>query len=494
MLPMYKQITIQTLYGQGKKSIDIARDMGCHRNTVRNIRTKTPVTTQTRHKPSTFASYRDQIMDWQNKKVSLVRMHELLRETYGITHTYDGLRKYVKKECPRTQEAFGVQITAPGEEAEVDFGYGGLQPVNLPGEPLMLKKTRVLAVTLAYSRAGYYETVLDQKVSTLTAGISRAWEYFGGVPKRTKVDNLKAAILKNQHYDLEFNPDFLAWANHCRTVIVPCSPYSPQQKGKVESGVKYVVHNFFVERPFTDREDLTRKLHTWMDTYANVRVHGTTKNIPMEELRGTERACLQPLPETPYIVCDRVQRVVGKNCHIFFGSNYYSVPARLVGTTVTVVHSGGLINVIAQSEQVACHAIASGRGQYVTQRTHLPEFKCYGETEHQQKYEQKMAAIGEAAHRYFRDILLAHDSYWFRSVRLILGLAQQHGNDAVNQSLSRALAFGVLDVSAIRRILEKKLYLLEFPPRMMADPQIFQSCEDTPLSRDLSYYQEIIPV
>lgn len=492
MLPMHKQITIKTLYGQGKKSNDIARDMGCHRNTVRNIRVKDPVEKQSRNKPSIFTLYREQIRDWQTKKVSLVRMHELLRETYGITRSYDGLRKYVKKECPRLPEAFGVQVTAPAEEAEVDFGYAGLQPVNLPGEPLVFKKTWVLAVTLAYSRAGYYQTVPDQKVSTMTSGINHAWEYFGGVPRRTKIDNLKAAILKNQHYDLEFNPEFLAWANHCRSVIVPCSPYSPQQKGKVESGVKYVVNNFFVERSFTDREDLTRKLYAWMDTYANVRVHGTTRHIPMDQLRSIERALLQPLPETPYVVSDRVNRIVGKNCHIFFGSNYYSVPAQLAGTTVTVVSSGGLMKIIAQGEEVACHAIASGRGHYVTQRIHLPAWKCYGQTEHQQKYEQKMAAIGEAAHRYFRDVLLAHDSYWFRSVRLILGLAHEYGSDAVNLSLKRALAFGVLDVSAIRRILTQKLYLLDLPPRCLSGVPDGVPPSVSPLVRDLSYYREVL--
>ena len=89
---------------------------------------------------------------------------------------------------------------------------------------------------LSYSRVSYREITPDQKVSTLTAGITRAFAYFGGVPRRLKIDNLRAAILTNQHFDLEFQQDFLEWANHYGTVIVPCTPYHPEQKGK--SGVR----------------------------------------------------------------------------------------------------------------------------------------------------------------------------------------------------------------------------------------------------------------
>lgn len=96
MLTMYQQITIQTLAKQGRKKTDIARELGCHRNTVRNIilvgsaREK-----QTREKPSYFASYHDQIKEWVDKEVSNLRMYEILTETYHITRTYDSLCKYI---------------------------------------------------------------------------------------------------------------------------------------------------------------------------------------------------------------------------------------------------------------------------------------------------------------------------------------------------------------------------------------------------------------
>jgi hypothetical protein len=44
------------------------------------------------------------------------------------------------------------------------------------------------------------------------------------------------------------------------TVIVPCTPYSPEQKGKVESGIKYLQQNFINGREFTDDRDIASKL------------------------------------------------------------------------------------------------------------------------------------------------------------------------------------------------------------------------------------------
>ncbi len=496
MLTMYQQITIQTLAKQGRKKADIARELGCHRNTVRNIilvgsaREK-----QTREKPSYFASYHDQIKEWADKKVSNLRMYEILTEVHHVTRTYDSLCKYIQKEFPTTPEAFGVQVTHPGEEAEVDFGYAGLQPVSAPGTPVSRGKTWVLVVKLSHSRAAYHEITHDQKVTTLTAGITRAFVYFGGVPKRLKVDNLRAAILKNQHFDLQFNQDFLEWANHYGCVVVPCTPYRPEQKGKVESEVKYVKGNFFTERTFTDLPDLCRQLSLWTAGYANRRIHGTTKAIPWDVLISAERSCLQPLPDTSYTTFERGTRTVAGNCHIFFANNYYSVPSAYVGRTVTIRWSASVLRVIAGSEEITSHILASGQGQYVTRRSHLPEFKHYGQTEYQKKYEDQMADIGEFAHQYFQEILVKQHAYWFQSVRTIVGLTHQYGNDAVNLALKRALRYMVVDIGMIRNILEQRLYALDIAPKLLTTVSHPSSTADDPsddVTRDLSYYQQLL--
>ncbi|MBU0657185.1 MAG: IS21 family transposase [Gammaproteobacteria bacterium] len=466
---MYQQITIKTLAKQNKKQTEIAVELGCHRNTVRNIiKRESVIEKGTRNKSSYFDQYRDQIKGWLDKKVSHLRIYELLHETEKVERTYDSLCKYIQKEFPKTPSAFGVQVTSPGEMAEVDFGYAGLLPINAPGETKLLAKTWFLSVRLNYSRLAYREMTHDQKVTTFIKGITNAFTFFGGVPKRLKIDNLRSAISKNQHYDLQFNADFLEWANHEGVVINPCVPYHPEQKGGVESDMKYIENNFLVERHFDDFTDLQFQFEAWSINYANKRIHGITRRIPSEVFASEEKQTLQPLPVEMYATFERYERKVQSNCHVFFQNHYYSVPARLVSQMVTVRYGGSLLKVTHRGTEVACHLISSEVGGYTTSRSHLPDFKCYGVTEYQQKYEAKMADIGESAQKYFQEILVNKDSYWFRSVRVILGLAHEYGNEAVNLSLSRALQFRVTDTNAIKRIVTQRLYLLDIAPRLLA--------------------------
>jgi Mu transposase, C-terminal domain/Integrase core domain len=246
--------------------------------------------------------------------------------------------------------------------------------------------------------------------------------YFGGVPKKLKVDNMKAVVVTNQKHKLEFNQDFLEFARHYTVVIVPCTPYSPEQKGKVESGIKYLQQNFVNGRDFTDDRDIARKLKEWMTTYANQRVHGTTRKVPWVELQEKERVSLQPLPEEEFALFERCIRKVGRNCHIHFDNNYYSVPFSLVGKEVTVRFTPGMLRIVSEGEEVALHARSTGSGEYVTVPAHLPEHKVYSETEHQEKYEERMRSIGEDAHAYFLMLLRFKPGYWKQTVRGVLGL------------------------------------------------------------------------
>ena len=198
MLTMNEQTTIQTLHKQGETNASIALILKVHRNTVRNVlKRETIREKQSRVKPSRFDKYKEQIKDWLDQNITNLRILELLTENYGVAQTYTTLCKYIQKHFPKPVEAFGVQNTAPGEEAELDFGYLGM----LPGKDGRNVKTWGLAVILSYSRVGYYAICYDQKLDTLCSELKQAFTYFGGVPKRLKVDNMKAVVVKNQKSD-----------------------------------------------------------------------------------------------------------------------------------------------------------------------------------------------------------------------------------------------------------------------------------------------------
>jgi len=96
------------------------------------------------------------------------------------------------------------------------------------------------------------------------------------------------------------NPEFLRFAAHWAFRIRACRPYRAQTKGKVERPVGYVRGNLVYGREFLGDADLTDQCGRWLEETANVRVHGTTKDVPRVRFERDERALLQPLAERPY--------------------------------------------------------------------------------------------------------------------------------------------------------------------------------------------------
>lgn len=74
------------------------------------------------------------------------------------------------------------------------------------------------------------------------------------------------------------------FAHYCGFNPLPCRVRQPQEKGKVESGIKYIKYNFFDGRKFVDYIDTERQLQNWLNNTCNGRIHGTTRRIPFEVL------------------------------------------------------------------------------------------------------------------------------------------------------------------------------------------------------------------
>jgi hypothetical protein len=89
--------------------------------------------------------------------------------------------------------------------------------------------------------------------------------------------------------------------------------------------VGYVKRSFLEGRSFTDLEDLNRQLEVWLDTVANVRLHGTTRERPIDR-HAHELEHMRPLAAVPaYDVRPVEVRVVPSDCHISYGAVQYSV-------------------------------------------------------------------------------------------------------------------------------------------------------------------------
>jgi transposase len=134
--------------------------------------------------------------------------------------------------------------TAPGEVAQVDFGYAGKRYDPDRG---ILRKCWLFVMKLGFSRHMFADLVFDQKVATWLRLHMDAFESLGGVPRVLIPDNLKAAVVRaafGAGDAPEINRSYRELARYYGFQIDPTPPRSPEKKGKVEAGVKYVKGNF----------------------------------------------------------------------------------------------------------------------------------------------------------------------------------------------------------------------------------------------------------
>ncbi len=212
----------------------------------------------------------------------------------GYPGGYTQLKQFVHQVRPRPEPEPIVRFeTPPGHQAQVDFAEC-LFPWG---------KRYALLVVLGYSRLLWLRFYPQQTMRTLMRGLEEAFAYFGGVPSELLFDQLEAVIVEDRRPEggrvLE-NPEFLRFAAHWGFRIRSCRPYRAQTKGKVERPIGYVRGNFLYGREFLGDEDLDAQRRTWLDTVANVRVHGTTHERPADRFERDEQAVLHPLAPRPY--------------------------------------------------------------------------------------------------------------------------------------------------------------------------------------------------
>ncbi len=151
-----------------------------------------------------------------------------------------------------------------------------------------------------------------------------------------------------------------------------CRPYRAQTKGRVESGVKYFRRNFLPGRTFRDDTDFGEQLVGWSHDVADVRVHGTTHERPIDRFATEAPALLATSGQPPFRLEATQHRVVAEDYLVSFETNRYSVPFRLIGQSVEVRRQRGQFEVSHRGALVATHVILPGKYQVEILPEHGP--------------------------------------------------------------------------------------------------------------------------
>jgi transposase len=487
VLEVAMQTTIKTLHAKGYNITQISRLVQADRKTIRKIlqsqeRGEEQVVKQPH--PSVLDEYREFIEIQLGKELSIQRIYQDLATNYQFQGSYSCVRDYVRKLKPSIHKAYMVLHTLPGEESQVDFGYIGTIPVD--GKP---KKAWVFVMSLSYSRYMYVQIVFNQSVKTFIHCHVQAFRYFQGVPETVKIDNLKAGIVDADFYEPVTQRTYASFAAHYGFWAQPCRIYTPTDKGKVEANVKYVKDNCFKGRGFADVAEAEAYVAKWLKETANVRIHGTTHQVPALVFREVEQSKLRPLPSEDFVFSRSVRAVVYPNCHLAYAGNNYSVPSTYIHCEVDVIEINQLLRIYYEGSEIAIHTLCQDKkGEYITNHAHYPESKTITLEEIKAGQKQKMTEIGPHALRFFEAFYNKPQmhKYEYRYVSGILSLRQRFHDAVIDDACRRALYYNTLTYGTVKRICEKGLIALPIDNNTS-----FINEEPTAVARALSQYDSM---
>lgn len=350
------------LKGKGESIRGIARKLGVSRNTVRKyVRAcEIPHAKPRPRRGSKLDSYKEHLEERLSHGVDncVVLLREIRAQ--GYTGSYTILKDYVQpSRRKRTSTATMRYETAPGEQAQVDFGrYTYLTP---QGEE---RRVWAFVMVLSWSRALYVEFVERADTATFLRCHVHGFEHFGGIPQRCLYDNTKLVVLRRDSEGRPvWNERYLDFSSALGFEARLCRPYRARTKGKVERGVGYVEQNFWPSARFVDLADLNRQGLQWVATVADVRIHGTTHERPVDRLEK-DQTSLAPVPERSRLVSFlRDERKVGRDGFVRYGSAWYGVPWRWAGRTVQVEADGDMVSIFSGEKRLALHPRAHRAGQ-----------------------------------------------------------------------------------------------------------------------------------
>lgn len=375
-------------------------------------------------------------------------VHQKLISIHGVKISYSAVARYI--EALKDNEAYVPLECRPGEEAQVDFGYLGV--FNRAGNRV---KVWVFSMVLSYSRYAYFKIVTSQKVSDFIECHIRAFEYLGGVPRIIKLDNLRAGVTTPDHYEPVFQDQYAAFLAYYGAVTIACRVRYPQQKGKVEASIKYVKNNFLRGHAGRDFDELVAALRDWNDNTCNLRIHGTTRKVPVQMFQQAEKSALLPLPTLRYTVMEVIMRKVSRLSHVSYQYNYYSVPSQYVGKTARLESNGTLLRIYHKDTRIATHAIPAESGTYISMEEHRPENKRLVKKE---EYVHRMASIGPYACEFLDRLQQQSPYHWQSMTKGILSLLKNYSADTVNKACRRALRYRSHTYLSIKKICESGLY------------------------------------
>jgi transposase len=418
--------------------------------------------------------YRDLIEQGLGRGRNAMAIWQDLVSDQGFAGRYQTVKRFVRKlRGPQLPEAAGIILTAPGEEAQVDYGSG---PMVRDAQSGKYRRTRLFVMTLGYSRKSV-RLLAWRSSSRMWAELhEKAFRRLGACPRVVVLDNLKEGVLVPDIYEPTVNPLFRDVLAHYGVVALPCRIQDPDRKGKVESGIGHTQKTPLKGMRFESLEEAQAYLDRWEQRWADTRIHGTTKR-QVAVMFSEEKPHLLPLPLEPFRYYQYGERVVHLDGCVEVEAAYYGLPPGWIGRPVKVQWDELHVRILHPStSQLLREHLRQKRGGYrITEEDH-PKKMPFSTAQLLRRAEHAGAGIGKLCQ-------LIYQQQGETGIRRILGmlsLMKKYGAAAVEDACATALDIGVHEYRFVRRYLERRPH-----------PQMFLRQID-PLIRELTEYRDFI--
>lgn len=456
-LPMDAELwaTIRRLFEVEKLSKSaISQRLRIHRKTVRralaSVQGPPPDARRPAAGPGKLSSFRDYLRS-RLKEYPELSGRKLLAEIQrmGYSGGYTILKEHLRAIRPEPPKAFLRIETLPGEFAQVDWANVGTIPIGNAK-----RKLSCFVMVLSFSRMMYLELTLSQCLEDFMACHVNAWRYFGGVVKKVNYDNLKTVVLSRVGSEIRFHPRFMDFAGCYLFEPVPCGVRAAWEKGKVENGIKYVRSAFLAGRPLLNLPQLREDAAAWLSEEANVRIHGTTRERPVDRF-ATERPLLGPLPPTDYD-CSIVRSVPAtEQALVQFETNRYTVPSAKAKRTLTLKATGQTVCLFDGPDLVATHPRSYEKYRVIENPAHYARLLAERKKARAAKRVEAFLALGPKCELYLKG-LVASELHLQSHLDKILELVRNHGKTEVLSAIHHALSYNAFSASYVHNIVRQR--------------------------------------
>jgi transposase len=349
----------------------------------------------------------------------------------------------------QNRRAFIRFESRPGEQFQIDWGHFGALEYGKTK-----RKLYCMAVIECHSRLLYLEFTHSQQQQALHRCLLNAFNFFGGTTREIVHDNMLTAVIERDGPLIRYNEAFLSFLRPFKLTPFACNPGKPHEKGKIEKGaIHYIRNSFWPLRSFQGLVDVQNQATHWRDTVANVRVHRTTGERPIDRFKPKQ---MNPVPEFLPDCRDTAHLRVYPDFCIHFDGNTYTVPPWLIGKQVTAKGDSQTVSVYFKDKLVTSQCRSWERSK----RVELPEHRQAARKNlHKHWLSNEVAilfSLGEEAKTYV-ERLSASKIPLKKTVKRLLLLMDEYGSTALIEAMKKALSHQAYGADYIENILYQEM-------------------------------------